>query len=59
MRLTTITDTKAGLIATNGKLYFAKRHDRPAPWQVFTTQDRAQSWLDSLNRSAPSIIRWS
>ena len=57
MRLTTITNTKAGLIATNGKLYFVKRHDRPAPWQIFTTLPRAQAWLERTPQ--PVTVRWN
>jgi hypothetical protein len=55
--LTTITNTKAGIIATNGKLYFAKRYDRMGPWQIFTTQARAQAWLENAPR--PSVVRWN
>jgi hypothetical protein len=56
-QLTTVSDTKAGIIATNGKLYFAKRHDRMGPWQVFTSRDRAQAWLDVT--VIPSMVRWN
>jgi hypothetical protein len=55
--LTTVSNTKAGIIATNGKLYFAKRHDRMGPWQIFTTQARAQAWLDVTTR--PSMVQWN
>jgi hypothetical protein len=55
--LTTLSSTAAGIIATNGKLFFAKRHDRMGPWQIFTSQARAQAWLEQ--RPQPSIVRWN
>jgi hypothetical protein len=57
MRLTTVTNTKTGIIATNGKLFFAKRYDKPMPWQIFTTQARAQAWLERSIR--PAAVRWN
>ncbi len=56
-KLTTVSDTKAGIIATNGKLYFAKRYDRPGPWQIFTSRERATAWLEQ--RQQPSVVRWN
>ncbi len=57
MNLTTVSSTKAGIIATNGKLYFAKRHDKMLPWQIFTKLERAQAWLE--RPSQPAVVRWN
>lgn len=57
MDLTTVSSTKAGIIATNGKLYFAKRHDKVLPWQIFTQLERAQAWLERTPQ--PSVVRWN